>query len=193
MLAARGLEVANALVLTYLATEYLLKEQIRHSSSERLAASGFQKRLQRASFLVWGLVNFGFFLARLFSSSEGGDRSASSFHLHLPSQVVLVFVFVSFVALAWWDIRRVKPDLTTKTFVRQICVSTLESLLILPLVSVGVAMAFLVLIGILDTVHTSTVWLNNPIYYGVLYGPFSTIYFFTKKRCVSNRGQILPL
>lgn len=193
---APTLELVNALVITFVATEHLLKEQLRYERGGGGTQSLRARRIYLGGLGVWILVNFGFFVSKLFAGSggDGGDGGSHAFHFKpFPSQVALVAVLLAFVGLAWWDIHRLKPDVTVKTFARQICISTLESLLILPLVSVGVAMAFLVLIGILDVVHTSTAWLNNPIYYGVLYGPFSTIYFFTKKRCVSNRGQILPL
>ena len=188
------LEVANALVITYYATEYLLKDNFSFRTLQQATRS------HKVGVLVWLLVNVGSFLSKLvlsggggLSSEEGGKSGSAAFHFHLPSQLILFVVVASFTALAWWDIHRIKPEVTLKTFARQICVSTLESLLILPVVSVGVALCFLVLIGFLDMVHTSTVWLNNPIYYGVLYGPFSTVYFFTKRRCIKNRGHILPL
>ena len=191
---ASALEVANALVITYFATEYLLKDQLRYDRGvgESRGSVGASKAYQ-GGLLVWALVNLGYFVSKFFASAgNAGGASALGFR-GLPSSLVLVAVFSAFLALCWWDVHRLKPDVSVKTFLRQTSVSALESLLILPLVSVGVALAFLVLIGILDAVHTSTVWLNSPIYYGVLYGPFSTIYFFTKKRCVSNRGHILPL
>jgi len=36
-------------------------------------------------------------------------------------------------------------------------------------------------------------WLNNPIYYGVLYGPFSLIYWNVKKRIIIEDVEILPI
>ena len=191
---APALEIANALLVSFLASEYLLKGHfpVRWERDRLVASSNWAQILGTAA---WAILNIVVFLSKLFSGPvanvEGEGREANQFKL--PSQVFLLAALASFVGLAWWDVRRARPDVTPRTFARQVCVSALESLLILPLASVAVALVFLILVALLDAVHTSTVWLNNPIYYGVLYGPFSTIYYFTKKRCVSNRGQILPL
>ncbi len=131
--------------------------------------------------------------------SRDGCRSPSSKGspgggYHLPDTFILSLVFVGFTALCWFDIkRRKRGELTWRTFARQVALSTVESLLALPFVAVFVALGFLVAVTALDGFHRPTQFLNNPIYYSVLYGPFSTIYFFTKRRCLTNKGPILPI
>jgi hypothetical protein len=205
---ASVLEVLNALVITYFGTEVLLKDQLRYDrpgerereGAQSLSAAKKKRRKRQAQLTLgalWGLANLYNVASKFLGHAEGGgkgsDSKGSGFAFHLPSSFVLLLVVVAFTALAWWDVRRARPDLTPRVFARQIGVSTLESLILLPVASMAVALGFLVLIGALDALHSSTVWLNSPIYYGVLYGPFSTIYFFTKRRCITNRAQILPL
>ena len=195
---ASALEVANALVITYFGTEVLLKDQLRYERNTHTQGrerSTYLKRLRWGAGALLAGANLVHFVSKFFTLSNDDDSSSTkdSFQFHVPSYLVLFLVVSTFTALLWWDVHRVRKDVSIGTFAKEIFKSLIESLLILPLVSVAVALCFLVLIGVLDFLRVSTAWLNSPIYFGILYGPFSTIYFFTKKRCITNKGQILPL
>mmetsp|Transcript_8554 Transcript_8554/g.22066 ORF Transcript_8554/g.22066 Transcript_8554/m.22066 type:complete len:183 (-) Transcript_8554:210-758(-) len=182
MVVASLLELTNALTLTYLASEYILKDQLNFERQE----SGIVTRRSVYVVAAWLLVNVTYFVVRLVS--QWGLLG-----LHLPAWVLYILVPTLFFSLAWWDVRRIKPETTFPSFFRQTTLSTLESLIILPLVSIAVAIAFLLLVAVCDVLHVPTTWLNSPIYYGVLYGPFSAIYFLTKRRCVKKKAAILPM
>ena len=65
----------------------------------------------------------------------------------------------------------------------EVGVATLQGLLISPVISVIVATLFLMIDTIIEAFITKNdQFMNAPIYYCVLYLPFSSIYFITKKK-----------
>eukprot|EP00397_Hematodinium_sp_SG-2012_P067705 GEMP01106152.1.p1 GENE.GEMP01106152.1~~GEMP01106152.1.p1 ORF type:complete len:198 (+),score=21.27 GEMP01106152.1:135-728(+) len=76
---------------------------------------------------------------------------------------------------------------------RIIGVSVLQCIVIFPIVSVLLACCFLVIDSIVLFLHFPDSFLNWPIYYGVLYGPFSATYILTMREIRARRERgILP-
>jgi hypothetical protein len=107
----------------------------------------------------------------------------------LPLRIVVIAS--AYYALSLWDVRRRKPDMTHAEFAGHFITATAKSLLLLPLATVVVAATFLALVTVVEGAGLSSAWLNWPIYYGALYGPFCTIYYFARQQALSAR--LLPM
>ncbi|KAK3245203.1 hypothetical protein CYMTET_35074 [Cymbomonas tetramitiformis] len=66
-----------------------------------------------------------------------------------------------------------------------------ESLLLLPVSTVCLSAGFLGITFLCDVLGIGTRWLNAPIYYGCIYGPFVSVYVLAKRRALAVR-QHLP-
>ena len=74
-------------------------------------------------------------------------------------------------------------QLTATEICYEVGKSIIQTLLIFPIISVVIAVAYLVFDAVLERFITKNHdFLNAPIYYSVLYLPFSSVYFITKKR-----------
>lgn len=129
--------------------------------------------------LLWGLL---WVLLHLCGAEEWAEAA-------LLERILVVAA--SYYCLCLWDVRRRKPDLGGEEFLAHFVAAGAKALLILPVATVAVAAGFLVLVTLLEAVRLPTAWLNGPIYYGALYGPFSSVYFFAKRQVMS--AKLLPL
>ena len=179
------LEIVNAILVAYFATEVLLSRgDDRRDQQLDLSSLLKQRRVQIVGG-IWLSTNVLTAVLLHISSTPSVYR--------LSRRFLVPLVVLSFFGLTWWDVRRSKPDAPFGFILKQLFFSVVEGGIVLPAVSIVIAIAFLALVGLLDAMHVSTAFLNNPIYYGVLYGPLATVYFFTKRRCLKNKGNILPL
>jgi hypothetical protein len=60
-----------------------------------------------------------------------------------------------------------------------------------PFMAVMISFGFMFIINIWEFFHLPLEWLNSPIYYGTLYGPFGWIYIHVKKH-VQQKAMTLP-
>ena len=105
--------------------------------------------------------------------------------------VRVIVVAAAYYALCFWDVRRGKPELTHEDFLTHFVVAGAKAVVLLPLATISVAAAFLLLVTALEALRLPTAWLNGPIYYCALYGPFCSVYYFAKRQVASAR--LLPL
>ena len=59
-----------------------------------------------------------------------------------------------------------------------------------PFISLSIAFLFLEIGELFDHYGIPTLWLNNPIYYGVLYGPFA--YLYIRVKAIAKVSTLLP-
>ena len=181
-----GLELWNSLCLTLLASELTL----RLDTATTLEA-WFSTR--RNWFGVWLLPNIVFVGVRFISrASTAVDEFLHNAGVALSFVSVLLkssaaralVVAAAFAGTLWLSLTRTHAGqaLTPLAFARILIVSVLESLPILPIIACIVAFSFLVLVSLCQWLALPTSWLNWPIYFGVLYGPFATIFFVARRR-----------
>lgn len=60
-----------------------------------------------------------------------------------------------------------------------------------PFMAVAISFCFMFVISLWEALHLPLEWLNGPIYYGTLYGPFAWIYIHVKTR-VRQEASALP-
>ena len=58
-----------------------------------------------------------------------------------------------------------------------------------PLLAVLISFVFLFVINLWEALHLPNEWLNAPIYYGTLYGPFAWVYVYVKHQIVVAFGK----
>lgn len=135
--------------------------------------------------LVWGsfLGTWG----ALWGSLAWGD-AFPDLEPELPLRVLVIGG--AYYGLSLWDMRRRRPDMPAGEFLSYFLLAAGQSAAVLPLAVVAIAAGFLLLVTLLEAVHLPVTWLNWPIYYGALYGPFATVYYFAKQRALSAR--LLP-
>eukprot|EP00899_Mesostigma_viride_P028761 jgi/Mesvir1/906/Mv17467-RA.1 len=109
-----------------------------------------------------------------------------------PARVL--FLAATYFAVCYGDVRRRHGcQLSLSLFTPHFLVSAGITLALLPVLAVCVGAVFMVLVVVLEGVGGSAAWLNWPIYYCVLYGPWSLAFFLTKRRCLRAHGtQLLP-
>ena len=97
--------------------------------------------------------------------------------LHLPK---ILFAAVSYVVALYVDCRRVSPKLTLGEFLPAVAWAFLRVIPVYPFLAVLISFVFLFVIAIVEGLGLPEDWLNWPIYYGTLYGPFSYVYWRVK-------------
>ena len=157
-------EVLNALFLTYIATEY---------SSVTLCA---------LPCLVVVAVNL---VERLSFLGAAVSNVLHQF-LHIPK---VLFAAISFVVLLY-DCRRVHPTLRVLPYLQQVGLAFLYVLPVYPFLAVLISFGFLFIINIFEFLHLNEEILNWPIYYGVLYGPFSFVYWRVKEKVMQEKSSL---
>jgi hypothetical protein len=61
-----------------------------------------------------------------------------------------------------------------------------------PFLAVGMSVGFLFLIHLWEMLHLPLDWLQKPIYYGTLYGPFAYTYLHVKRQVLCVEAYALP-
>ena len=75
-------------------------------------------------------------------------------------------------------------------FARALTGAAVELMPLFPLFSIAFAFVFLELGELFERIGISHLWLNQPIYYGVLYGPFC--YLYVRVKAVARVSTLLP-
>jgi hypothetical protein len=176
-------EVSNALLLTYFATEYLL---VTNNSPNGKDTSLLLSRRNIVTVLVVALVNI---LDRLSGLAPFANELLQGF-LHLPR---ILFAAAAYVIALYLDCRRVAVSLSFLYFLRAVGTAFLYILPVYPFMAVLISFVFLFVIRLFELLHLPLEWLNAPIYYGCIYGPFSMVYFRVKQRIVHDRTSLPSL
>jgi hypothetical protein len=211
-------EIANALFVTYIATEYgtPLQEGKRRTlrsqadafndSEERQSARNTRRhKLQRLA--IVGVV------VLVVNVCDDVAGLGIIFHaltelfvwLHVPKAVLIVpgaYLCALYVDCRW-SVARIhkqqrkqqQQQLSFSAFLPRVARLFLQILPIYPVGAVLISFGFMFVIALFDLLHWPVSVLNWPIYYGTLYGPFSYIYYVTKRDVIheSIGSTTLPL
>lgn len=170
-------EVVNALCITYVATEYTLASDSRSWWKSRA-------NLVCAAVIVV-LINI---LDRVTGAAEFANELFQGL-LHAPKVVLCALAYV--IAL-YVDCRRHAPLLSLKTFSRHVGVAFCRVAPAYPIVAIIISFVFMFVISAFEALKLPLEWLNMPIYYGTLYGPFSVMYYVVKKRALQDYYSLPP-
>ena len=179
-------EILNALILTYLATDYLLSNQQSHALQSRSAV--FLRDWKHPRYLLpCAVVLTVNVVERLLGTA--GTTLGEVFHrfLHAPK---ILFAAACYIIVLYYDCRRVQTSLQVIPFLRQVGLAFLYVLPVYPFLAVLISFGFLLIINIFEALHIDEQILNWPIYYGVLYGPFSFVYWRVKEKVVQERNSL---
>ena len=106
-----------------------------------------------------------------------------------PMAARILCIIFTYSSVCFIDIRRRRPSLEPIDFVVHFMVAFAQTVLLMPLIAIAFGCIFLVVLSFCQLIHVSTDWLNWPIYYGVLYGPWSFVYVLVKRRCIHQRKR----
>lgn len=169
-------EVANALCITYMATEYTLASERAQSSS---SSPWWQSRANVICLIVVVLINI---VDRVSGASVLVNEVFQGV-LHAPK---ILFCAAAYVFALFVDCRRVLPSLTVKSFSRHVGAAFCRVAPAYPILAVLISFVFMFIISAFEHLHLPLEWLNWPIYYGTLYGPFSFMYLIVKRRVIQD-------
>lgn len=189
-------EVSNALLITYIATEYSI------ASSSKNGFSLYAFVTSRSNQIVLAVVILINLIDRLVGAALILNQVFETL-LHVPK---IVLAAVLYVAVLYVDcLRHVnvtdgkKPSLflssgslTPQRFLTRVGMEFLKLLPLYPFLAVLISCGFMFVISACEHLHISPEWLNWPIYYGTLYGPFSLVYFKVKSKIVEEESYFLP-
>ena len=197
------LQLANTLGATALATRVLLAEPPppadprRWGPAFRAWVGGGQWR--GPALLAWAGVNAaaaaGLAPDALLAVAEAPLRL-----LHAALAAVLGDYLANALVVSWalallcfTEARQAAGGtLPPRKFLRLAGLAVWDALLAAPAALVLVALAFLIFDTALERLGVPTAWLNGPIYFGVLYGPPCTSYYFCRRRA-ARAAMLIPV
>ena len=208
-------EVCNALLITYVATEYSLDTTPTSSSSSNninikkgFSISSFVSARHNQAILL-GVLAVNLLDRLLWAESAAAEFVKQWFErlLHAPK---VIFVAIVYVVVLYIDCSRhttSKNDkvnhngtslsqrsqqLTVSRFLACICVHFFKVLTFYPLLVLLISFFFMIFISLFEHLHLPLEWINWPLYYGILYGPFSLVYFQVKAKFIEEAKYYLP-
>mmetsp|Transcript_47490 Transcript_47490/g.78593 ORF Transcript_47490/g.78593 Transcript_47490/m.78593 type:complete len:162 (-) Transcript_47490:279-764(-) len=156
------LELATSLLITYAGSEYL-----HGSRSRSIFAVLAVAALQAASLIVW---------------PAGLPTLLLTFKVPIVAFCYVLALYLDTV---------VRCQLLSHSDFGWALLDALRRLVpMFPMLSLLIAFGFLELGEVMEHVGLPTIWLNAPIYYGCLYGPFACIYMRVK--AVAKLSSPLP-
>lgn len=173
-------EVVNALFLTYVASEYLVAEDL---PSRRVGGRRSIPRSTLVMALIAGLVNI---LDRVTGAQDIANNLFQGF-LHLPR---VCFVAAMYVVALYIDVTRRASSLPPGKFLSKVGWQFLKVLPLYPFLAVLISFIFLFVINLWEALHLPMEWLNAPIYYGTLYGPFAWVYVQVKQSILNEHSSL---
>ena len=171
-------EVLNAIFLTYIATEYSLASQSLRNS---------QIDWKHSRYVLPCLVVVAVNLVERLSLLGAAVSDVLHQFLHIPK---VLFAALSYVVVLYYDCRRVHPTLRVLPYLQQVGLAFLYVLPVYPFLAVLISFGFLFIINIFEFLHLNEEILNWPIYYGVLYGPFSFVYWRVKEKVMQEKSSL---
>jgi hypothetical protein len=148
-------EVVNALLITYVGTEYLLVE-----------SCGFPQRKKKGLAILFAVVAFLNVFDRVTGAAAFLNKLLNGF-LHLPK---IGFAALVFVVALYFDCKKVAPTLTADSFLPLVGKAFLRVLPAYPFLAVAISFGFMIVINIFEALRIPLEYLNWPIYYGMLRG-----------------------
>ena len=189
-------EIFNALLITYMATEYSLTLSSSSSSSNSNKNGVFIKiflsaRHNQVVSLVVLSINL---IDELLAESTATMFVKRLFErlLHAPK---IVLAAALYIAVLYVDCLRHSGNqqLTARRFLGSVSVQFVKALPLYPLLVIMISCGFMFLISALEHLNLPLEWLNWPLYYGTLYGPFSFVYFKVKAKIVIEGRFYIPI
>jgi hypothetical protein len=183
-------EVVNALCITYIATEYTLAS-CNSTTDGRQSWWKIFSRAPKQQHLI-GIVVIVVLINILDRVSGAAEFANEMFQgvLHVPKVILCALVYV--IAL-YIDCRRYATPLRNfKTFSCLVGAAFCRVAPAYPILAVMISFVFMFVISAFEALKLPLEWLNMPIYYGTLYGPFSVIYYIVKKRALQDYYSLPP-
>eukprot|EP00747_Dinoflagellata_sp_TGD_P096877 gnl/TRDRNA2_/TRDRNA2_166967_c0_seq1.p1 gnl/TRDRNA2_/TRDRNA2_166967_c0~~gnl/TRDRNA2_/TRDRNA2_166967_c0_seq1.p1 ORF type:complete len:244 (-),score=36.66 gnl/TRDRNA2_/TRDRNA2_166967_c0_seq1:186-917(-) len=205
-LAAVSLEVANALLLSWVLTEVLLR----------------QRKVYALRVLILAFVVLNFLLSprvhaavgtvlALFSSPRGSTEAVTgpSWLQWLTASIAvlrlgraaraalrILAAVVGFAGLVFYDVRRLRPKpYSVASFLREFCVALRFALPVYPILAIGFSCIFLVVVSVFTKLGLPQHLGEECIFYGQFYAPLSSVYWIMKKDLLANERAtpVLPM
>jgi hypothetical protein len=107
--------------------------------------------------------------------------------LHLPK---VIFAAVLYIITLYVDCLRIHPDLQLHLYLLRVGMAFLKVAPLYPFLAVLISFGFLFVISAFEALRLPLEWLNMPIYYGTLYGPFSLVYFNVKRAVIQEHFSL---
>lgn len=191
-------EVINALFLTYLASEYLVANS-DNDDNNNINRKGKRLRIYTTLNLKSAcVVAVGVLVVNVLDRVTGANDFANNLlqgFLHLPR---VLFAATAYVVALYIDVRyqhrlshrrRSSSVLRLGSFLPKVGWAFVKILPAYPLLAVLISFVFLFVINVWEALHLPNEWLNAPIYYGTLYGPFAWVYVYVKHQIVVAFGK----
>jgi hypothetical protein len=175
-------EVSNALLITYVASEYSLSSV----SKGGFSLKGFLAS-RNNQFIIFGVV-----IINIIDQLVGAASLLKDFFERLLHAPKILFAAILYIIVLYADCLRHVPNLSLRKFLRNVGMQFLKMLPIYPFLAVLISFGFMFIISAFEHLHLPLEWLNWPIYYGTLYGPFSLVYFQVKKKLIKDAQTFLP-
>jgi hypothetical protein len=173
-------EVVNALFLTYVASEYLVAEDNVQSRQKN------RRALPHSTIVVGIFVVLVNILDRVTGALFLINDLLEGF-LHLPR---VLFAAVAYVVALFVDINRRGRRITLRDFLPRVGVAFLKVLPAYPFLAVMISFVFMFVINLWEALHLPLEWLNAPIYFGTLYGPFAWVYLNVKRTVIEEQSSL---
>lgn len=153
-------EVVNALFITYVGTEYLLKSHNMSTPHRGILQS---RKYTGAAILLILLINV---LDRVvaFNFLQKFNEFLHGF-FHLPK---VTFAATAYIFTLYFDCKKASPKLTPKHFFSYLGKAACRILPIYPFLAIFISFGFMFLIAIFEKFNIPLEWLNWPIYYGTV-------------------------
>ena len=175
-------EVVNALLLTFLASEYLVVPGDRDPASRRRQSRPF---VSRSTTILAGLTLLINAIDRISGAYELVNRLLDGF-LHAPK---ICFAAGAFLLALYVDVS-IRVQITWRSFLPKVGWEFLKVLPWYPFLAVLVSFVFLFVINIWEFLNFPMQLLNAPIYFGTLYGPLAFVYVQVKKSILESHSAL---
>mmetsp|Transcript_8420 Transcript_8420/g.13165 ORF Transcript_8420/g.13165 Transcript_8420/m.13165 type:complete len:218 (-) Transcript_8420:67-720(-) len=175
-------EISNALLITYIATEYIVSSQ----SSNEFSFKRFICSKANQIFLL------GTFLINSLDTFIGAASLLKHFFEQLMHTPKVLMAALMYIIVLYADCIRHSPNLTRTRFLKKVAQQFLRIMPVYPFLAVLISFGFMLIVTVFENLRLPFDWLNWPIYYGTLYGPFSIVYLKVKKEICYEEWLFLP-
>ena len=187
-------EVANALLLTYLFSEYLIAAHDQQPASRRTVTTPavLERNISKTT-LCLTMTTVGInILDRVTGAQDFVNRFLfQGVLLHLPLRAILAAM--AYVLALYVDVTyRHRVSISWKAFLPRVGWKFCSVLPLYPILAVLISFVFLFVINLWEALKLPLEWLNAPIYYCTLYGPFAYVYLEVKQSMLQER-TCLPI
>jgi hypothetical protein len=204
-------ELLNSLFLTYLASEYLVVQDDAGPSPSRRRLSLLTTSLQqKLTAILAGTVLVVNIVDRMVGVTKWIHVGISFLNIFSwPFKILLAASF--YVGGLYLDInrkslfaRRRSPNSDSSDddfskrmpfwsiFLPKVGWAFCKVLPAYPFLAVTISICFMFVINLWDFLHLPEEWLNAPIYYGTLYGPFAYTYMHVKQQVLCHDAYAMP-